>query len=358
MRKTTGHTNDELEAVIKLVEEALQEGYDPPWRGRGGAIAEAAKRAQESGLVRTHKAFRSRVEAARQRYREPDWTLWRAPQYIRATPEKTIDPLRNLEASKPTGKRVTVCCIGDMHDDPRLPEKDRFLWIGRWLAHEAPDYIVQIGDWATFDSMSSHHGRGSMDEQMAPSWTHDLESLYESLGAMQKGMGGSVHSKLVVTEGNHEKRVTGYENANPNIGNALSAQWKGAFREHRWNVRPFGEYYFIEGVGFIHHPINGAGKAFGGETGNQRTGAKSTFPIVHGHDHKREIVSVSKIGPTPEVSVISVGCSLPWGWVEPYAQHSTTGWWWGVTKLSIQDGMITDTTFISMLEIEDRFGRS
>lgn len=352
---SAGHSQAELEQVIRLIEEALQDGFCPPNRGKDGAIAAAARKAQESGLVKTHKAFRSRVEAARQRHREPDWTLWRPPVYTRASPETVIDPYRLMEASIPTGKRVTVCVIGDMHDDPRMDSKDRFLWIGRWIASEAPDYVVQIGDWATFDSMSRHHERGSKEAQLAPSWPHDLESLYLSLGAMQKGMGGRGHAKFVITEGNHEKRVARYENANPNVGNALSVQWKGAVREHGWNVRPFGEYYFIEGVGFIHHPINGAGKAFGGETGNQRAGAKATFPIVHGHDHKREVISVSKIGPSPEVSVLSVGCSLPWGWVEEYAMHAATGWWWGVTKLWIQDGMITDVSFTSMLEVEARF---
>lgn len=346
-------SDEHAEETLRRIEAELMEGHAPPWAGGGGAISAAARRAVQDGFVATQRTFRSRYDAAR-RLREVDWTLYRAPVYTRANHATIIDPVRIMEAAKPTGRQVKVCVIGDLHDDPRLEDKSRFLWIGRWIAEQAPDYIVQIGDWGTFDSMSTHQERGSTEERFLPSWTQDIESFYESIATMEKGI-QSRDVKRMVTEGNHETRVSRYENKNPNLGNTLSGQWKGALREHGWNIRPFGEYYFIERVGFVHHMINGVGKAFGGKTGNQRAGNDLTFSVFHGHDHKREIVSLAKIGPTPEVSVVSVGCGLPWGWVEDYAKLSMTGWWWGVTSTTIQDGVITGLNFTSMLELEASF---
>ena len=49
------------------------------------------------------------------------------------------------------GHRVIV--IGDAHDSPKIPQ-DRFKWIGKHIKQSNPDYIIQIGDWASFDSLS------------------------------------------------------------------------------------------------------------------------------------------------------------------------------------------------------------
>ena len=49
------------------------------------------------------------------------------------------------------GHKVIV--IGDAHDSPNI-KQDRFKWIGKYIKAAKPDYIIQIGDWASFDSLS------------------------------------------------------------------------------------------------------------------------------------------------------------------------------------------------------------
>ena len=49
------------------------------------------------------------------------------------------------------GHRIIV--IGDAHDSPHISQ-DRFKWIGKYIKQSQPDYIIQIGDWASFDSLS------------------------------------------------------------------------------------------------------------------------------------------------------------------------------------------------------------
>ena len=42
--------------------------------------------------------------------------------------------------------------IGDVHDSPKL-SKDRLTWIGKYARKSKPDYIIQIGDFGSFDSL-------------------------------------------------------------------------------------------------------------------------------------------------------------------------------------------------------------
>ena len=43
-------------------------------------------------------------------------------------------------------KGHNVIVIGDTHDSPKIP-KDRFLWIGKYIRENRPDYIIHIGDF-------------------------------------------------------------------------------------------------------------------------------------------------------------------------------------------------------------------
>lgn len=347
-----------LNEVIRRIEDCLKDGFKPPsadGRHAGGAISEAARRAVKEQWVGTERAFTKRYEIAKARGIVPDWSLWRAPVYHSGEP--IVYPLEAyppIAALKPTGRPIKVCVIGDAHDDPRLPDKSRFRWMGQWARERDPDYIVQIGDWGTFDSLSRHNDPASLKARGQPSWAQDLASMGESVSAFHEGLGPS-DAILIMTQGNHEDRAARYEDNHPDMRGTLVPAWQGLFTGMGWRIAPFGEYVHIDGVGFVHHPINPAGKAYGGKTGNQRAANDTVFSIVHGHDHKLERVSAAKIGYARPIEVISVGCSLPWGWVEPYAKISTEGWWWGVVELTIQDGTITDMNTVSMLRLEERY---
>lgn len=342
----------ELREVLRRVEDALRDGFGPPWhRGGGGAITEAARRSVQDGTAGSLTAFKSRYASAVAEIGEPDWSQWRAPVYQGEAHSITaLDPHVPPVSAVPEGKIRRVAVIGDLHDDPRLIDKTRFKALGAWVANSDADELVQLGDWMTCDSLSTHVEQASGQARKQPSYLADVESLAESLDAFHSGL-GTRSIKKVMTIGNHEARVLRHEDRNPQLAGSLDPQWRILFIERGWSLRDYGEYYFIDGVGFTHHPINGAGRAYGGKTGNQRAGNEAVFSIVHGHDHKFDIASSPKIGPSRPVQVVSAGCALPWGWVEPYAKHSTTGWWWGALMLSIVGGDIVSIQATSMLEI-------
>lgn len=353
-------TDEQRQEVIDLIEECLLEGYAPPRapvRGKQ-AISEAMKRAVERGIVRSAGAFNSRLHNCRLHGMDPDWSLYRPPQYQK--PVNTLRaPAAPLECHEqdvviPEGEIHRVVAIGDLHDDPRLPNKERFTWLGRMISDLDPDSVVQIGDWSTFDSVSRHEDRSTIKGRALPSFSQDVDSLDLSLAAFADGL-GSWSGKKRITFGNHEDRVRIYENVHPVNEGDMYARVIHSFRKFDWQWKPFGEYLFVAGVGFIHVPLNMLGRPYNGKTVNA-IGNEAAFSVVFGHSHKGGVHPFPKIGPNQAIKVLNLGCALPWGHVEDYAKLAMTGWDYGAWELSLLDGMILSWRFWSMLEIANRYG--
>jgi hypothetical protein len=228
-------------------------------------------------------------------------------------------------------------------------------WIARYASRERFDHIVQIGDWSTWDSCNFHDKNDTAAARYKPPIAQDMENLKESLKVWQVAKDPDYRPRQSVVLGNHENRVERFENANPEALGTFTLERDQAFLQWGWHTRPYGELFYIENVAFTHHPVNGVGRAFGGETGPQRAASKTTVPIVSGHTHKRQVHDAAKIGPVDVISMVEVGCALPWGEVESYAKHGMTGWWYGVCGMTVQGGVITDLEFKSMLSLEAAF---
>ena len=98
------------------------------------------------------------------------------------------------------------------------------------------------------------------------------------------------------------------------------------------------------------------GKTFGGLNAEQTIANHSLHDLVIGHSHVDRKHRAPKIGNNKEVQIINVGCSLPQGHVESYAQHSQTGWSFGIANLTIQNGHVRDYQFISMERLKELHG--
>ena len=347
-----------LKMVRDIIHDCLREGFSPPFipvRGRA-AHTEAVRRLIDAG----HKSGTAWgwINALKGTKWEPDYSHYRPYQYQALQHGRKILPAyRPSEVLKPDAESRKVGIIGDAHDEPSLPDKSRFYWMGRWAAEQNFDELVQVGDMATLDSLTRHAAPGTKTFNELPSFQQDLLSLDEALSALDRGLGkarGKI--KKTITFGNHEARAVTYEDNNPQMIGTVVDALINVFRKHGWRVIPFGEILFIEGVGITHHPINLMGRAYGGKTANRASGNDLTFTLIHGHDHKREQVSCAKIGPQGFIETISAGCALPWGLVQNYAKHGPSGWWWGVMGARFCQGQILDYDFTSMLTLEELYG--
>lgn len=245
--------------------------------------------------------------------------------------------------------------IGDTHDDPRLP-KDRFRWLGALVRDTKADFVVQIGDFSTFDSLCRYIDNSSYEARSTPVFLQDVQSQAEALTEFDKGLGRFKPKLKHITFGNHDDRVESFSNRHPEIYGVLGGMVNDNFTRHGWTVSEYGKIIFVGGVGFVHVPFNAMGKPFGGKTAEHQIAAQSTFDVVFGHSHRNRLHTAEKIGDSNFVRVLNLGSALPYGHVEKYAKHSSTGWSYGAYELTLADNHIMEWNFHDMRELERKYG--
>lgn len=248
----------------------------------------------------------------------------------------------------------TVIVLPDLHDAPGLCQ-DRFKWIGQYLNDEQPDAVINIGDTADLESLCSHVKNESWEGKFKPSFLSDLESLNKSLELINQHYKPENKPVRHITLGNHEHRAWTFVSANPEMYGVQDLLTK-TLEQNGWTWSKYGEYFTYENVDFTHVPFgSGMGKPIGGKTAMQRIANESIRDLVFGHTHRFGYFTTPKLGPDRKVTVVNVGCGLPWGKVQDYARLASTGWWWGIVKLSIKDGAINGFEQIPMYQLENAY---
>lgn len=291
------------------------------------------------------------------------WLTWAeeegiAPQSPDPEPrivEDTRKPRVVVRAGRTATERIRVLAMGDLHDSPELP-KDRFRWLGRLAADEGCDHLNSIGDWLTLDSLNTHVANETLLGKEKSPFARCIQSGRESLGEMDRGL-GSHKPKKHIELGNHERRAWLYEDHHPETAGMLTGELLHLFESHGFSHTPYGEYFFLGGVGFIHCAINRLNKSYGGKNAEATIANDAVFDHVVGHSHVKREHRAPKLGPSKHVTIVNLGCGLPWGHVEPYMYHGAlTGWWWGARMLDIEGGQITSVRDFAMNELERRYG--
>ena len=353
-----------LEAVAR-VETALREGYRPAGHNGHGpaAIARAAEVAVRDGWCGTAKGFISRVSNAKLSHGlEPDESCYRPRVYQHASPSHPTPPSQDHTAEPmPDGDPIRLAVVGDAHDSPHLPNKERFYWLGRYIAERKIPWVVQIGDWMTLDSMSSHTDPGSFEGLAKPSFDQDVESFHASQRAFQRGLGDWKPKKDLIY-GNHCYRAIRWANQHRQVvGNIIDPAHKieEAFAQWGWRTTPFGEFRFIGGVGFIHAPLipGTAGKTYGGKTGGQRAANDAMFDIIRGDDHKFYVASAPKIGPVKSPRIFGTATAFPPGYIETYARKNPGDWESGICEVTVWGGRVRSFKFEDMSLLQLAYGR-
>lgn len=294
-----------------------------------GAVAPSAD-PNISHLVETLRSENDRLKDELKKATKPHFTI---RQELRASASK-----------------IRVLAIGDTHDDRKLP-KTRFSRLGQYARDTNPDVVIQIGDMGTIDSLNGHIPNESLDGKLKPSFETDMGSLNEALQAF-----GCDGIEKHVTLGNHERRIWLYEQVNPEMAGKLICTLDSILANNGWTYSPYGSIHYVGGVGFVHAALNTMGKTYGGKNCLPTIANDSISDLVVGHSHRGRVHQAPKIGQRYPTTIIDLGCALPDGHIEDYAKHALNGWTYGAYDLLIQHGHIQSAKFISMAELEDRYG--
>jgi hypothetical protein len=250
----------------------------------------------------------------------------------------------------PDGDPVLVCVIGDAHDSPHLPNKERFYWLGRFAAEHNVDWVVSVGDWMTMDCFSSFNDRATFEGFSKPTFEQELASFHASQKEFQRGL-GKLKPRKLITFGNHEHRAWRYDNFHPD-GISHAHMVEEAFLQWGWRTSMYGEYRFIDGVGFTHIPFNGRGKPLAqGQHAN-----KAMCDTIHGDDHRATQITEHKSGPFRTPTVYSAATALPNGFIEGFANKGGGTWRSGVCLAKIWGGAVRSWCFEEMSLLEHKYG--
>jgi UDP-2,3-diacylglucosamine pyrophosphatase LpxH len=261
--------------------------------------------------------------------------------------------LSSVRTKTPPGL-VRIVAIGDTHDSPSL-DKERFKWIARHIRKVKPDRVIHIGDFASWDSVSTHEPPGTVGHSERPSFREDLESCEEAMRAFLKELKNTdVHMDL--TCGNHEDRITRFENKAPETVGTMYSQFEEICAQYRWRLHAYKQWVYIAGVGFIHVPQNIMGKPYGGQTSENAISNHATHSIVYGHTHRAIFRKAPKIGLNNSIEILNLGSAMPDGYVAKYAGTAMTGWSYGIYELTLLHGHIVSHNFIAMSELERLYG--
>ena len=348
------------EEAVSRVEAELRAGGRPhgqPGVGQS-AVKAAAVKAVRDGWVNSTGTFETRLRVAKERYElEPDWSAFRPLQYLHRPPGAPVVPFQDhIQEAEPEGEPITVAVIGDAHDSPHLPDKSRFRWLGAFCAEHRVDRVVQIGDWMTLDCFSTHTDRATFEGLAKPTFEQDMASFHESQRAFRDGLGGH-KPKLDCVLGNHEHRAWKWDNLHPESvshGRLIEE----AFLVWGWRTTPYGQYRFIDNVGFTHTPLNALGKPMGGVTGQQRAANAALTDVIHGDSHKVQINTAEKLGPFRSPTIYNAATALPPGFVEGYARNGGSTWRSGICLATIWGSHVRSWQFVEMLLLRKRYGRT
>ena len=298
-------------------------GYKEPPRG-------------ESGLEALVESLRAELDIARQSLQDA------------TRPKFTI---RQDNAAKSGKLRVLV--IGDAHDSPHIADKSRFEWIGKHISQTKPDVVIQIGDFATVDSLNTHDANHTANGRSKPTFTEDMESFNLALQAIDAHL--SYRPEMHVCLGNHERRIWAYENEHTEVGKDMQFRLFELFERYKWTVSPYGMITYYGGCGYVHAAINSLGKTFGGKNAEATIANESIHDLTVGHSHRERFWRVPKIGGNNHINIDNVGCYLPDQFIESYAQHAMNGWSYGLVEQEIRNGHIAGRSFIPSARLREMY---
>ncbi len=153
----------------------------------------------------------------------------------------------------------THLVIPDVQTKHGVPTR-HLTWIGKYIADKRPDVIVQIGDFADMESLSSYDkGKKSHEGRR---YQKDLSATHRAMDLLCTPFASiaGYNPRMVLTLGNHEERIERAVENNAELEGTMSTQDLG-YEEFGWEVHKFLEVVTIDGVAYSHFfPRSAQGK--------------------------------------------------------------------------------------------------
>ena len=233
-------------------------------------------------------------------------------------------------------------------------------WLGRYIVKKRPDVIVNIGDFADMESLStwdvgkkSFEGRRYVKDIDAA--IHGMNLLLKPLKELQERQRinkKKVYSpRMVLTLGNHENRIDRAIESDAKLSGLMSVD-DLEYEKFGWEVKQFLDVEVIQGIAFSHYFCTGAmGRP---SSTAQAQLNKQHMSCVAGHQQGLQIATGKRADGTLMTSIIAGSFYLH---EENYLGQQSNVHWRGALALhNCEDGHF-DLNLLPMSYLEKRYGK-
>lgn len=253
---------------------------------------------------------------------------------------------------------ATYLVIPDQHAVPYF-NNDRADWLGKFMKDLKPEVVVNMGDCADMESLSSYD-KGSRSFQ-GKSYKADIDAhlnFQERLWAPLKRTKKKLPYRVVL-EGNHEFRIERALDLSPELTGTIG------FKDY-----DFDSYYDtvvrydggtpgiieLDEILFAHYFITGvSGRPMGGENPGNTMISKNKMSSIAAHSHIYDYCTQTNINGRTHNGVV-VGCYQ--NYINPWAGNIGKLWRAGVTVLRNVEKGDFDLQFISIETLKKEYGQS
>ena len=231
--------------------------------------------------------------------------------------------------------------------------------IGNYIVAKKPDVVVQIGDFADMQSLSSYDvGKKSFEGRR---YKDDVEVTIEAMETLlgplfdfnhklRKNKEKLYKPRLVLTLGNHEERINKAVNNDAKLEEVFSIHDLGYY--HYWEVFPFLEVITIDGVAYSHYFTSGTMGRPASSASVQLT--KKHMSCVAGHQQGLQISTGYRADGKRLTSVIAGSC---YEHDEDYMGPQGNNHWRGLLMLHDVDDGEFNLEPVPLKYITERYGK-
>lgn len=238
--------------------------------------------------------------------------------------------------------RRSALIIPDAHATPDYCNT-RFDWLGRFARELDPDYVICLGDWYDFPSLSRHDPLGSRTME-GVRYVDDLKAGNDALDRFEHYYHhGNKRARRIITLGNHDVRPDIAASADPRMHGAIGTRDLD-FHDRGWEITPYRRSVTVEGIVISHHQSAGiSGRPIGGANMARALVTQKHVSCIVGHSHILQHSEHTRAD-GQKIFGLSGGCYGHHDYARDncpravWARDTAEMWWRGVIVIGDLDG--------------------
>lgn len=251
----------------------------------------------------------------------------------------------------------SILVIPDAQVKPGV-DINHLRWLGNYIVEKRPDIIVNIGDFADMESLSSYDvGKKSFEGRR---YTNDVLATKHAMGELlaplkhlqdrQAANKKKVYTpEMHLTLGNHENRIQRAIENDPKLEGLIKTEDLG-YEHFGWTVHPFLDVVTLQGISFSHFFATGAmGRP--SSTASAQLNRQHTSCIA-GHQQGLQIATGKRADGTLLTSIIAGSFYLH---EENYLGRQGNTHWRGALMLHGCENGAFDLNLLPMRYLENKY---